>query len=61
VTERENAMPEKQSSDAVEWARVFRETTRQFEEKDRELRAQMRVLEAEQAMLRERIRARRRF
>ena len=61
MTERENAMPEKQSSDAVEWARVFRETTRQFEEKDRELRAQMRVLEAEQAMLRERIRARRRF
>ncbi|MBB4636232.1 hypothetical protein [Longimicrobium terrae] len=55
-------MPEKQSSDAfLEWAREFQKAAHNLEERDRELRARLRIITEEKALLRERIRARRGF
>lgn len=62
MTEWKTPMPEKQSSDAfLEWAREFQKAAHNLEERDRELRARLRIITEEKALLRERIRARRGF
>lgn len=51
-------MPARRSREEIlEWVRDFQEQTRQFEEKDRELRIRYQVLTEQQAVLRARIRA----
>ena len=52
-------MPEKQSNDAfLVWAREFQKVAHDLEERDRELRARLRIITEEKALLRERMRAR---